>query len=117
MAIRGPLDHIDLTIRDPERSIPFYETFFSSLGYERLQIDHPGFGGDHPQRAAWFVQLPGVARVLVGFVHDFKPLGRKGGGEFRAYCLGNTHDVPKVGRGSFRVKPPPAAAPDPWQIP
>ena len=58
----------------------------------------------------------GVARVLVGFVHDFKPLGRKGGGEFRAYCLGNAHDGPKVGRGPFRVKPPAAAAPISLQI-
>ncbi len=61
MPIRGPLDHIDLTIRDPGRSIPFYETFFSSLGFKRLQIDHPGFGGDRPERAAWMLRLPGGA--------------------------------------------------------
>lgn len=61
MTIRGPLDHIDLSIRDPERSIPFYETFFTALGYERLRIAHPGFSGEHPERAAWAMRLPGGA--------------------------------------------------------
>lgn len=61
MAIRGPLDHIDLTIRDPGRSIPFYQTLLSSLGYERQQIEHPSFGGDTPERAAWMLRLPGGA--------------------------------------------------------
>ncbi|MCP5055637.1 MAG: bleomycin resistance protein [bacterium] len=61
MTIRGPLDHMDLSIRDPERSIPFYETFFTSLGYERLRIEHPGFAGERPERAAWATRMPGGA--------------------------------------------------------
>ena len=55
MAIRGPLTHIDLSVGDPERSIPFYTAFFEALGYVRLSIDHQGFTGPHPTRAAWQV--------------------------------------------------------------
>ena len=39
MTIRGPLTHIDLSVSDPDRSIPFYEALFEALGYKRLRID------------------------------------------------------------------------------
>lgn len=55
MAVRGPLNHVDMSIGDPDRSIPFYEAFFKALGYERLRVDHPEFTGSKPRRAAWFV--------------------------------------------------------------
>jgi glyoxylase I family protein len=61
MAIRGPLDHIDLSISDPDRSIPFYAVFFRALGFERLRMDHPGFTGAKPKRAAWVIRYPGGA--------------------------------------------------------
>jgi glyoxylase I family protein len=54
--VRGPLSHIDLTIRDPDRSIPFYEVFFDALGWKRMRVDLPDFAGPRPRRAAWFVR-------------------------------------------------------------
>ena len=56
MPIRGPLSHIDMTISDPERSIPFYESFFEALGWRRFRSDLPDFSGPKPRRAAWFVR-------------------------------------------------------------
>ena len=56
MPVRGPLSHIDLSIRDPERSIPFYSAFFGALGWRRFESELPGFGGDSPRRAAWFTR-------------------------------------------------------------
>jgi catechol 2,3-dioxygenase-like lactoylglutathione lyase family enzyme len=56
MPVRGPLSHIDLSIRDPRASIPFYAAFFEALGWRRFASDEPGFGGDEPQRAAWSIR-------------------------------------------------------------
>lgn len=56
MPIRGPLNHIDLTITDPSRSIPFYAALFEVLGYERLRVDHPEFAGPTPRRASWLLR-------------------------------------------------------------
>ncbi|MBW2281520.1 MAG: VOC family protein [Deltaproteobacteria bacterium] len=56
MPIRGPLSHIDLTIRDPDRSIPFYAAFFEALGWRRFPVDLPDFQGPAPKRAAWFTR-------------------------------------------------------------
>jgi glyoxylase I family protein len=65
MPIRGPLNHIDLSISDPERSIPFYAAFFEALGYRRLHYDVPAFQGDHPTRATWGIRYPGGASFAV----------------------------------------------------
>lgn len=56
MPVRGPLSHIDLSVRDPARSIPFYAALFGALGWRRFESDQPGFGGADPTRAAWFVR-------------------------------------------------------------
>jgi catechol 2,3-dioxygenase-like lactoylglutathione lyase family enzyme len=56
MSIRGPLSHIDITIRDPERAIPFYGTFFEALGWTRAPVELPDFSGPNPRRAAWFIR-------------------------------------------------------------
>ena len=53
MAVRGPLSHVDLSVGDPDRSIPFYATFLGALGFRRLRFEHPAFSGERPQRAAW----------------------------------------------------------------
>jgi catechol 2,3-dioxygenase-like lactoylglutathione lyase family enzyme len=37
--IRGALSHLDLTITDPNRSIPFYDAVLSLLGYRRVPVD------------------------------------------------------------------------------
>ena len=36
MAIRGALNHLDLTVADLERSVAFYDRFLTHLGFERL---------------------------------------------------------------------------------
>lgn len=56
MSVRGPLSHVDLSVRDPARSIPFYAAFFEALGFRRFRSDLPDFGGDSPRRAAWFTR-------------------------------------------------------------
>jgi len=52
----GTLSHIDISVADSKRSIPFYHAFFSALAYERVAYDHGDWQGDEPQRATW--QLP-----------------------------------------------------------
>ncbi len=49
----GMLSHIDISVGYPERSIPFYQTLLTGLGYKRVDTDHPGFTGEHPARAWW----------------------------------------------------------------
>lgn len=61
MALRGPLNHIDMSISDPARSIPFYAAFFEALGYKRWHYDLPGFTGPNPQRATWGIRYPNGA--------------------------------------------------------
>lgn len=57
MPIRGPLTHVDLSVSDPDRSIPFYAALLGALGYQRLEISAPDFEGPRPRRAAWQVRL------------------------------------------------------------
>lgn len=61
MAVHGPLDHIDMTVGDPDRSIPFYAAFLEALGYTRLPIDLPDFRGERPRRACWGMRYPSGA--------------------------------------------------------
>ena len=56
MSVTGPLSHIDLSVGDPRRSIPFYAAFFEALGFHRFPSDMEGFAGDDPVRAAWFLR-------------------------------------------------------------
>ena len=39
--IRGSLSHLDLTITDPDRAIPFYDAVLPLLGYRRVPVE-PG---------------------------------------------------------------------------
>jgi len=59
MSLQGPLSHIDLSVGEPDRSIPFYAAFFEALGFHRFRSDHPDFAGERPRRAAWFLAYPG----------------------------------------------------------
>jgi len=56
MPDRGALNHIDLSVSDPDLAIPFYEALFLALGYERLDVSSPDFQGTKPRRAAWRVR-------------------------------------------------------------
>jgi catechol 2,3-dioxygenase-like lactoylglutathione lyase family enzyme len=53
LAIRGLLTHIDLSISDPDRAIPFYATLLEALGYERVGAPEPELSGSRPRRASW----------------------------------------------------------------
>jgi len=49
---------MDLSVSDPDRSIPFYDAFFTALGYRRWQSDDPDWQGANPRRAAWALAYP-----------------------------------------------------------
>jgi glyoxylase I family protein len=55
MGVRGPLSHVDLSVSDPDRAIPFYAALLEGLGFRRWRSDHPDFAGERPRRAAWFL--------------------------------------------------------------
>ena len=61
MSARGPFSHIDLSVRDPAGSIPFYAPMFEALAWRRMRVDLPDFFGPDATRAAWFVRVPRVA--------------------------------------------------------
>ena len=46
MAATGSLHHIDISVGDPERSILFYDAFFTALGYKRWELDLPEWLAD-----------------------------------------------------------------------
>jgi catechol 2,3-dioxygenase-like lactoylglutathione lyase family enzyme len=48
--IRGALSHLDLTITDPARSVPFYDAVLSLLGYRRASV-----GVDTTASACWAI--------------------------------------------------------------
>lgn len=56
MATTGSLNHIDISIGYPDRSIPFYHAFFEALGYRRWEMDGD-WAGDSPRRATWSIKL------------------------------------------------------------
>jgi glyoxylase I family protein len=58
MGETGGLNHIDISVGYPERSIPFYDAFFTALGYRRWRLDGD-WAGEHPQRATWSIELAG----------------------------------------------------------
>jgi catechol 2,3-dioxygenase-like lactoylglutathione lyase family enzyme len=59
--VHGPLSHIDFSVLDPARSIPFYDAFLGALGYRRHVHDAPDFAGPDPRRASWYVRYPSGA--------------------------------------------------------
>jgi catechol 2,3-dioxygenase-like lactoylglutathione lyase family enzyme len=56
MPDRGLLAHIDLSVSDPARSIPFYSALLEALGYRRLASDSAEFVEPRPQRATWRIR-------------------------------------------------------------
>jgi glyoxylase I family protein len=94
MAVRGPLSHIDMSVADPDRSIPFYAAFLGAIGYHRFRSDHPEFTGERPKRAAWFIRYAGGG--IFGLeVRPAKPKSR-----------GNVHDryAPGLHHMAFHVE-------------
>ncbi len=56
MPVTGPLSHLDLSVGNPDRAIPFYAALLEGLGFVRFPSQEPGWTGDRPRRAAWFIQ-------------------------------------------------------------
>ena len=65
MPITGPLNHIDISMGYPEKSIPFYAAFFEALGFQRWNLRSPDWQGPNPRRATWGIRYPGGARFDV----------------------------------------------------
>jgi len=57
VAVTGPPSHLDLSVGDPDRSIPFYAALLEALGFRRMRSEHAGWTGDRPQRAAWMIRV------------------------------------------------------------
>lgn len=55
---RGHLSHLDFSVGDPARSIPFYHTLLSALGYRRFRADDEAWREPAPSRAAWAIRFP-----------------------------------------------------------
>lgn len=53
MPVSGPLAHIDVSVGDPGRSIPFYAALLEALGYRRWRNGLPEWQGERPTRATW----------------------------------------------------------------
>lgn len=88
MPIRGPLTHVDLSVSDPERAIPFYEVLLEALGYMRVDIPAPDFQGPKPRRAAWQLRLDSGA----SFGIEVRPSsGRNRGRRNDRYAPGMHH--------------------------
>jgi catechol 2,3-dioxygenase-like lactoylglutathione lyase family enzyme len=46
--MRGMIDHLDLTVRDPEKSRTFYQAVLGFMGYTRVRAHGSGFDFDVP---------------------------------------------------------------------
>ena len=57
MPTTGTLNHIDISVGYPERSIPFYDAFFTALGYTRWRLSAAEWSGTNPRRATWSIKL------------------------------------------------------------
>jgi catechol 2,3-dioxygenase-like lactoylglutathione lyase family enzyme len=69
--MRGMIDHLDLTVRDPAKSRSFYEVVLGYMGYTRLRQHESGFDFDIPAEDGWRCSV-GLRKAL-------------GGGEKRAH--------------------------------
>jgi glyoxylase I family protein len=51
--MRGMIDHLDLSVRDPGKSRAFYEAVLGYLGYTRIRQHEDGFDFDMPGELEW----------------------------------------------------------------
>ena len=58
MAITGQPHHLDISVGDPGRSIPFYGALLEALGYRRWRISGPEWEGPDATRATWSLRDP-----------------------------------------------------------
>ena len=62
MPAPGTISHIDFSAGDSTKSITFYDTLLTTLGFVRMVTQHPGFSGPNPQRAWWSINYPDGGR-------------------------------------------------------
>lgn len=51
----GLLSHIDFSVGDPSRSIPFYDALLSAVGYQRWRASHQDWQEPNPTEAGWSI--------------------------------------------------------------
>src|SRR5262249_25912067 len=51
--MRGMIDHLDLTVRDPAKSREFYEPVLGYMGYTNIRRHEDGFDFDMPAENGW----------------------------------------------------------------
>lgn len=59
MGAAGLLSHIDFCVGDPARSIPFFDTLLTALGYARWREPGEEWQEPNPRRAAWGIRISG----------------------------------------------------------
>jgi glyoxylase I family protein len=64
--MRGAIDHLDLTVKDPWASRPFYEAVLGHMGYTRIREDVRGFDFDIPDGKRWTMSIGVVKAVREG---------------------------------------------------
>ena len=69
--MRGLVNHIDLTVLDPDRSLPFYEAVLGFMGYRQISA--------HPRGYDFDLVRPGGGFCSVGIMRA------EGGGRTRAH--------------------------------
>jgi len=59
VAIPGSPAHIDISVGDPDASIPFYAALLEALGYRRRRGSTSAWHGERPSRATWSLERAG----------------------------------------------------------
>ena len=73
-SMRGAIDHLDLTVKDPWASRPFYEAVLGHMGYTRIREDVRGFDFDIPDGKRWAMSIGVVKAVREGLDRKNRPL-------------------------------------------
>ena len=59
MSTTGTLNHNDISVGYPDRSIPFYDAFFTALGYKRVASSkHHAAYAENDEDRTFFIQHP-----------------------------------------------------------
>jgi catechol 2,3-dioxygenase-like lactoylglutathione lyase family enzyme len=61
MPVSGPLSHLDISVGYPTRSIAFYDSLLTALGFRRTEGFTAEFAGPNPTRAGWRLEMKGGA--------------------------------------------------------
>jgi glyoxylase I family protein len=62
--MRGTIHHLDLTVRNPWDSRPFYDAVLGFLGYRLTKVDARGFDWDLYDEQGGFVASIGIMRAM-----------------------------------------------------